>query len=133
MARNPWAQNHPFKSTAQTQQGYDFIFGATGKAISWIWQISTLTLLGLGFFVLWRMNGVERLLGLVAFGIVFINMLVSMATIGDHRFRLPAAGLSLFLQAVGLTWALSKRRRRGFGSEEKLLWKSFSRTTNLAT
>jgi len=131
MARNPWAQNHPLKSTAQTQQGYDFIFGASGKAISWIWQISTLTFLGLGFFVLWRMNGVERLLGIAALAMVVINMFVSMATIGDHRFRLPVAGLSLFLQAVGLTWALSKRKRRGFGSEEKLLWKSFQRTTNL--
>jgi hypothetical protein len=133
MARNPWAQNHPLRSTAQTQEGFDLIFGNTGKVISWLWVAGNLFLLGQGFWVLWRFNGVERLLGTVAFGIVFINMLISMATIGDHRFRLPAAGLSLFLQAVGLTWALSKRKRRGFGSEEKLLWKSFSRTTNLTT
>ncbi|MFM7463521.1 MAG: hypothetical protein ACKO29_05570, partial [Actinomycetota bacterium] len=59
------------------------------------------------------------------------NMLVSMLTIGDHRFRLPVAGLSLFLQGVGLTWAFSKRARRSITGEEKLLWKSLTRTTNL--
>jgi hypothetical protein len=133
MARNPWNQKHPLKSTVQTQEGFDLIYGNTGKVISWIWLAGSLIFLGLGFWVLWRFNGVERLLGIVALGIVLINMLVSMATIGDHRFRLPAAGLSLFLQGVGLVWAFSKRKKRGFGSEEKLLWKSFQRTTNLPT
>jgi hypothetical protein len=133
MARNPWNQKHPLKSTVQTQEGFDLIYGTAGKVVSWLWVAGTLFFLGLGFWVLWRINGVERLLGIVAFGIVLINMLVSMATIGDHRFRLPAAGLSLLLQAVGLVWAFSKRKKRSFGSEEKLLWKSFQRTTNLPT
>lgn len=133
MARNPWNQNHPLKSTVQTQEGFDLIYGTTGKVLSWLWVAGTLVFMLLGFLVLWRINGVERLLGIVSLGIVVINMLVSMATIGDHRFRLPAAGLSLLLQVVGLTWALSKRKRRSFGSENKLLWKSFSRTTNLPT
>ena len=133
MARNPWAQNHPFKSTVQTQEGIDLIYGSAGKVVSWAWVIGTLFFIGLGFSILWRLNGVERLLGIVSLGIIVINMLVSMATIGDHRFRLPAAGLSLFLQAIGLVWAFGKGKKRVIGSEEKLLWKSFSRTTNLTT
>jgi hypothetical protein len=133
MARNPWNQNHPLRSTVQTQEGYDLIYGNTGKVLSWLWVAGTLGFLLLGFIVLWRINGVERLLGIVSLSIILINMLVSMATIGDHRFRLPAAGLSLFLQVVGVTWALSKRKRRSFGPENQLLWKSFSRTTNLPT
>ena len=133
MARNPWSQNHPLKSTAQTQEGYDLIFGTIGKVISWAWVLATIGFLGLGFWVLWRLNGVERLLGITALGIILVNMAVSMATIGDHRFRLPAAGLTLFLQAVGLVWAFSKGKRRVSGQEEKLLWKSFQRTTNLPT
>ncbi len=133
MARNPWSQSHPLKSTAQTQEGYDLIFGTIGKVISWAWVLATLGFLGLGFWSLWRLNGVERLLGITALGIILVNMAVSMATIGDHRFRLPAAGLSLFLQAVGLVWAFSKGERRLSGQEEKLLWKSFQRTTNLPT
>jgi hypothetical protein len=117
----------------QTQEGIDLIYGSAGKVVSWAWVIGTLFFIGLGFSVLWRLNGVERLLGIVSLGIIVINMLVSMATIGDHRFRLPAAGLSLFLQSVGLVWAFGKGKKRVIGSEEKLLWKSFSRTTNLTT
>jgi hypothetical protein len=84
-----------------------------------------------GFWILWRANGLERLLGVTSLAVIIINMLVSMATIGDHRFRLPVAGLSLFLQGVGLAWAFSKRVRRSITGEEKLLWKSLTRTTNL--
>ena len=133
MARNPWNQNHPLRSTVQTQEGYDFVYGTLGKVISWAWLLGSLFFLGLGFWVLWRLNGVERLLGIILLGIIFINMFVSMATIGDHRFRLPTAGLSLFLQAIGLVWTFGKGKKRVIGSEEKLLWKSFSRTTNLTT
>jgi hypothetical protein len=133
MARNPWNQNHPLKSTVQTQEGYDLIFGTAGKVVSWAWVLGSLGFMFYGFWILWRLNGVERLLGIVSLGIVLINMAVSMATIGDHRFRLPAAGLSLFMQAVGLLWAFGKGKKRVVGREEPLLWKSFSRTTNLPT
>ncbi|NDA82861.1 MAG: hypothetical protein EBY01_07395, partial [Actinobacteria bacterium] len=131
MARNPWNQNHPLKSTAQNQQGYDLIFGTIGKVVSWLWLLSTIGFMLFGFWILWRANGLERLLGVTALAVIIINMLVSMATIGDHRFRLPVAGLSLFLQGVGLAWAFSKRVRRSITGEEKLLWKSLTRTTNL--
>ena len=131
MARNPWNQNHPLKSTAQNQQGYDLIFGTIGKVVSWLWLLSTIGFMLFGFWILWRANGLERLLGVTALAVIIINMLVSMATIGDHRFRLPVAGLSLFLQGVGLAWAFSKRVRRSINGEEKLLWKSLTRTTNL--
>jgi hypothetical protein len=133
MARNPWNQNHPLKSTVQTQEGYDLIFGTAGKVVSWAWVLGSLGFMFYGFWILWRLNGVERLLGIVSLGIILINMAVSMATIGDHRFRLPAAGLSLFMQAVGLLWAFGKGKKRVIGREEPLLWKSFSRTTNLPT
>lgn len=131
MARNPWNQNHPLKSTAQNQQGYDLIFGTTGKVISWLWLLSTIGFMFFGFWILWRANGLERLLGVTSLAVIIVNMLVSMVTIGDHRFRLPVAGLSLFLQGIGLTWAFSKRVRRSITGEEKLLWKSLTRTTNL--
>lgn len=131
MARNPWAQNHPLKSTAQTQEGFNLVYGNIGKTISYLWLLATLFFLGLGFWVLWRLNGVERLLGISALGIILINMAVSMATIGDHRFRLPIAGLSLFLQGIGLLWAVTKGKKMVMGPERALLWKSFARTTNL--
>jgi hypothetical protein len=33
---------------------------------------------------------------------VATNWLITLLTIGDHRFRIPIMGLSLFLQAIGL-------------------------------
>jgi len=30
------------------------------------------------------------------------NWLITLFTIGDHRFRIPIMGLSLFLQVIGL-------------------------------
>jgi len=61
---------------------------------------------------LWLAGGVERLWGLSAFVIVLLNWLSSMATIGDHRFRIPSMTLSVVLQTVGLTsLALSKRKK----------------------
>jgi hypothetical protein len=30
------------------------------------------------------------------------NWLITLLTIGDHRFRIPIMGMSLFLQAIGL-------------------------------
>jgi hypothetical protein len=38
-------------------------------------------------------------LALIAVG---TNWAISLVTIGDHRFRIPIMGLSLFLQAIGL-------------------------------
>jgi hypothetical protein len=33
---------------------------------------------------------------------VTTNWMITLFTIGDHRFRIPIMGLSLFLQAIGL-------------------------------
>jgi hypothetical protein len=33
---------------------------------------------------------------------VATNWLITLLTIGDHRFRIPIMGLSLFLQVIGL-------------------------------
>jgi hypothetical protein len=55
-----------------------------------------------GFIILWRLKQLEKLIGLVAIIIVGSNWLISLISIGDHRFRLPVMGMSLFLQAVGL-------------------------------
>ena len=33
---------------------------------------------------------------------VSTNWLVSLISIGDHRFRVPIMGMSLFLQAIGI-------------------------------
>jgi len=37
-----------------------------------------------------------------------ISWLISIGTIGDHRFRIPTMGLSLLLQGAGI-WKLTSK------------------------
>jgi hypothetical protein len=112
MARNPWRQNHPLVSTTQTQDGFDFIFGGFGKFVSWTWMLATLFLVLKGFRYLWKLGDLERLLGILAASSFALNLVSSMLTIGDHRFRIPSMGMSLLLQAIGLMALLRKRETR---------------------
>ena len=130
MARNPWLKIDPFKNMATTQEGANTVFGGTGKLVSWLWLIGQLFLLFFGFRYLWRADGLERLLGLTTFAAVVLNWLISIGTIGDHRFRIPTMGLSLFLQIVGFM-ALFGGKSRLVGSQTPLRWKTFERNANL--
>jgi hypothetical protein len=127
MARNPWRQNHPLASTSQTQDGFDFIFGGVGKFISWTWMLATLFLMLNGFRYLWRMGAIERLLGIMAGSSFVLNLVSSMLTIGDHRFRIPSMGMSLLLQAVGFLALFSKRESRTNVAESLVEWPSLKR------
>ena len=102
MARNPWLTVNPLKDIATTQDGFNVVYGGFGKVISWFWLLGGLALLLYGYFTLWRQNSLERLIGNLAMVAVTTNWLITLFTIGDHRFRVPIMGLSLFLQAIGL-------------------------------
>ena len=102
MARNPWLTINPLKDIATTQDGFNVVYGGFGKVISWFWLLGGLTLLLYGYFTLWRQNSLERFIGNLAMVAVTTNWLITLFTIGDHRFRVPIMGLSLFLQAIGL-------------------------------
>ena len=103
MARNPWLTISPIRDTAQNStEGNKLVNQGFGKFASWLWLISGLVLLIYGFFVLWKIGSLERFLALLAMLIVGSNLVISLMTIGDHRFRIPIMGMSLFLQAIGL-------------------------------
>ena len=102
MARNPWLTINPLKDIATTQGGFNIVYGGFGKVISWFWLLGGLALLLYGYLTLWRQNSLERLIGNLAMVAVTTNWLITLFTIGDHRFRVPIMGLSLFLQAIGL-------------------------------
>jgi hypothetical protein len=102
MARNPWLTINPLKNIASTQDGFNLVYGGFGKAISWLWLLGGLALLFYGYFTLWRQNSLERFIGNLAMVAIATNWLITLFTIGDHRFRIPIMGLSLFLQAIGL-------------------------------
>ena len=102
MARNPWLKIHPVRNMQKTPDGDKLVRGPIGSLVSWSWFLGGLGLLIYGFIVLWRLKALERLLGSVAAIAIGTSWLISLATIGDHRFRLPIMGMSLFLQAVGI-------------------------------
>jgi hypothetical protein len=102
MARNPWLKIHPVSKIQTSPDGDKLVRGPIGNLTSWAWLLGGIGLLIYGFIVLWRMKALERLIGSVAAIAIGTSWLISLATIGDHRFRLPILGMSLFLQAVGL-------------------------------
>ena len=102
MARNPWLTVNPLKNISSTQDGFNIVYGGFGKFISWLWLLGGLALLFYGYFTLWRKNSLERFIGNLVMIAVTTNWLITLFTIGDHRFRIPIMGMSLFLQAIGL-------------------------------
>lgn len=122
MARNPWRVNHPLNETSKSQSGANTVYGNTGKLVSWIWLLGGLFLLFWGTRFLWQAGGVEKLWGLSAFALVMLNWLSSIATIGDHRFRIPTMTLSVTLQAIGLTSLLISKRRGLVGAATEVTW-----------
>ena len=102
MARNPWLTISPIKNIASTPDGANLVYGGFGKLISWLWLLGGLALLLYGFLILWRQKSLERLIGNIAMIAIATNWLISLISIGDHRFRIPIMGMSLFLQAIGL-------------------------------
>ena len=108
MARNPWLKINPIKNGIKTQQNYDAVYGPLGTLVSWTWILGQIALLFSGLVWLWKMGETERLLSKLAGAPVLLGWLVSMGTIGDHRFRIPQMGLSLFLQIAGFIFLKRK-------------------------
>lgn len=104
MARNPWLKMQPIKNSIKTQENYDAVYGPFGQLVSWFWIICQLILLFLGLNWLRRFGGTELLIAKLAGAPVLLGWVISMGTIGDHRFRIPQMGLSLFLQVAGFVF-----------------------------
>ena len=107
MSRNPWLKISPLTNIAKKQEGANLIFGQIGRTLFWLWLLGGLTMLFYGYLILWRQNSLERFIGNLAMIAITTNWLISLLTIGDHRFRIPIMGMSLFLQAIGLKTLLS--------------------------
>jgi hypothetical protein len=103
MARNPWLKISPIKDIAEnSSDGNRLVLGAVGKITSWLWLLGGILFAIYGFVILWRSRALERLIGLIAAIAITSSWLITLISIGDHRFRLPIMGMSLFLQAVGI-------------------------------
>jgi hypothetical protein len=114
MGRNPWISFSPaIKIAAASPDGYKLVTGWFGKAVSWVWLLSGVFLLLYGFVILYRLKELERLIAVIAIAIISSSWAISLMTLGDHRFRVPIMGLSLFLQGIAikslLNWGKPKK------------------------
>ena len=102
MARNPWLKISPVQNMQKSAEGADLIRGAFGKLVSYAWLVGQVTLLAWGLLALKRRGKFEAQVTILALTPIALAWLVTLGTIGDHRFRLPTMGLSLLLQGAGI-------------------------------
>jgi hypothetical protein len=115
MARNPWLKVNPIMDIARgSQSGNDLVYKSVGKGISFFWVVGCISLFFIGFFWLRSMKGIYANIAWLTGIPVVISWLISMGTIGDHRFRIPTMSLSLFLQAMGYFALRHKAKTRSF-------------------
>jgi len=115
MARNPWLKVNPIMDIARgSQSGNDLVYKSVGKGISFLWVVGGISLFFIGFFWLRSMKGIYANIAWLTGIPVVISWLISMGTIGDHRFRIPTMSLSLFLQVMGYFALRHKAKTRSF-------------------
>ena len=108
MARNPWLKIAPTNNMIKSESGAELVTGPIGKLVSWGWIIGQLALLFYGYITLRRGDLISKLVANSALSAVVISWLISIGTIGDHRFRIPTMSLSLLLQVAAI-WHLKKK------------------------
>jgi len=101
MARNPWLKISPVQNIKDSKEGAKLAFGPIGKSISYLWILGQIAFLFLGFWAIRRRGKFEANFANLLLVPVVLSWLISIGTIGDHRFRIPTMGLSLILQAAG--------------------------------
>jgi hypothetical protein len=101
-ARNPWLKISPVQQMQKTPSAVNLIQGNFGKTISYLWLVGQIALLLFGFLTLYKRGGLGKKVALLAATPVLLAWLITLGTIGDHRFRIPTMGLSLLLQVAGI-------------------------------
>jgi hypothetical protein len=102
MARNPWLKINPLISIAKgSQEGSDLINKLPGKIVSFAWVMGCISMMFIGFFWLRSMKGLYANIAYMTLIPVAVAWLVTLGTVGDHRYRIPTMPLSLFLQVMG--------------------------------
>ena len=101
-ARNPWLKISPVQNMQKTTTAVNLIQGGIGKAISYGWLLGQIALLVYGFLGLKKRGGLGKKIAILAATPVVLAWLITIGTIGDHRFRIPIMSLSLLLQVAGI-------------------------------
>jgi hypothetical protein len=115
MGRNPWLLISPTQEfSTHSVSGEKLILGPIGTFLSYIWLFGQIVLLLVGYRSLRMLGRNEAFFAQIVTATVVISWLISIATIGDHRFRVPTMSMSLFLQLAAI-FALRKRGNKKFG------------------
>ena len=107
--RNPWFRYGPLLVLNDKESTMQIIQGSFGKFISALWQIFSLFFLFYGLIFIYQLRNLERQIGVMSAILILVNWGICLLTIGDHRFRLPILGISIFLQIIGLQFLLRKK------------------------
>ena len=115
MARNPWLKISPaHQITISSQGGRDFVYGSFGIAVSYGWIIGQMLFLFIGYRSLRKLGENEKFFANIVMIPIILSWLISIGTIGDHRFRIPTMSMSLFLQVAAFL-AIRKKLKEKVG------------------
>jgi hypothetical protein len=115
MARNPWLMISPAQKIAVgSQSGRDFVYSGFGIAVSYGWIIGQLLFLFIGYRSLRKLGENEKFFANIVMMPVALSWLISIGTIGDHRFRIPTMSMSIFLQVAAFL-AIRKKLKEKVG------------------
>jgi hypothetical protein len=103
MARNPWLKISPAQQIGKSSKaGQDFVLGPIGSTVSYLWIIGQIALLFIGYRSIRRLGPEEKFFANIVMVSILLSWLISIGTIGDHRFRIPTMSMSLVLQVAAL-------------------------------
>jgi hypothetical protein len=115
MARNPWLKISPAHQIALgSESGKDFVYGPVGKLLSWGWVIGQMLFLFIGYRSLRKLGENEKFFANIVMIPIVLSWLISIGTIGDHRFRIPTMSMSIFLQVAAFL-AIRKKLKEKVG------------------
>ena len=113
MARNPWVMISPAQKIGEgSQGGRDLVYGTLGVIVSWGWILGQMILLFVGYRSLRKTGTDEKFFARMVLTPVVLSWLISIGTIGDHRFRVPTMSMSIFLQVVAFLAIRKKMNER---------------------
>jgi hypothetical protein len=115
MARNPWLKISPaHQITIGSQGGRDFIYSGFGIAVSYGWIIGQMLFLFIGYRSLRKLGENVKFFANIVMIPIVLSWLISIGTIGDHRFRIPTMSMSIFLQVAAFL-AIRKKLKEKVG------------------
>jgi hypothetical protein len=115
MARNPWLKISPAHQVAiGSPGGRDFVYGGFGLAVSYGWIIGQMLFLFIGYRSLRKLGENEKFFANIVLVPIVLSWLISIGTIGDHRFRIPTMSMSIFLQVAAFL-AIRKKLKEKVG------------------